>query len=50
MYQFNKVEEALEDLKRGRIIRRGKMKEILSVPRSLPPRKILILWQRMERV
>ena len=54
MNGFDSVEEALEELRNGKIIlermiRTEKMKEILSVQQSLPQQKILILWLPMER-
>lgn len=54
MAAFNTIEEALEDLRRGKIIlvkmmRTEKTKEILFVQRNLQPQKILISWQHMER-
>ena len=51
---FNTVEEALEDLRQGKLIllqmiRTEKTKEILSVRQNLQPQKILILWQSTEK-
>lgn len=55
MFEFNTVEEALEDLKNGKIIlvtddEDREMRGILYVLRSLQQQKILILWQHMEKV
>ena len=50
-YQYNTVEEAIRDLQDGKIILvtddpdRENEGDML----SLQPRKILILWQRMQR-
>ena len=53
MAAFNTIEEALEDLRRGKIILvtddEDREKEILFVQRNLQPQKILISWQHMER-
>ena len=45
MFEFNTVEEAVEDLKAGKIIL-----VISYVPLSLQQQKMLILWQHMEKV
>ena len=55
MFEFNTVEEAVEDLKAGRLyllqmMRTGRMKVISYVPLSLQQQKMLILWQHMEKV
>ena len=51
MFEFNTVEEAVEDLKEGKIMMRtGRMKVISYVPLSLQQQKMLILWQHMEKV
>ena len=50
MFEFNTVEEAVEDLKAGKIMRTGRMKVISYVPLSLQQQKMLILWQHMEKV
>ena len=50
MVTFHTIEEALEDLRRGKIILvTEKMKEILFVQHNLQQQKILISWQHMER-
>ena len=54
MNGFDSVEEALEELRNGKIIlvtmiRTERMKEILSVQQSLPQQKILTLWQLTEK-
>lgn len=54
MFQFNTVEEALEELRNGRVILvtddpTAKMRVILSVRRSLLRQRILILWRRMAK-
>lgn len=55
MFEFNTVEEAVEDLKAGKIIlvtddEDRRMKVISYVPLSLQQQKMLILWQHMEKV
>lgn len=55
MFEFNTVEEAVEDLKAGKIIlvtddEDREMKVISYVPLSLQQQKMLILWQHMEKV
>ena len=54
MYTFAPIEQALEDLRQGKIILATddpdrEMKAISSVPPSLPPRKTLTLWQPMAK-
>lgn len=54
MSQFSTIEEALEELKNGKIILvtddpDRETKVILSVQPSLQRQRILILWQLMER-
>ena len=54
MAAFHKLEEALEDLKKGKIIlvtmmRNGKMKGILSAQHNSQQRKILTLWRPTEK-
>ena len=54
MNGFDSVEEALEELRNGKIIlvtdiRTERMKETLSVQQSLPQQKILTLWQLTEK-
>lgn len=55
MFQFNTIEEALEDLRQGKIIlvtddEDRETKEILSVPPSLPQLKMSISWHLMQKV
>ena len=54
MFEFNTVEEAVEDLKVRlyllQMMRTGRMKVISYVPLSLQQQKMLILWQHMEKV
>ena len=54
MFTYNTIEEALEELRQGRIIlvrmmRTVKMKEISFVPPSLLLRKTSTSWQRMGK-
>jgi hypothetical protein len=52
MQEFNTVDEALNDIKNGKIIMvilTGKMKVILYVRQNMPLQKMLILWQPMEK-
>ena len=46
-YQYNTVEEAIRDLQDGKIILVTDDPDRVLL--SLQPRKILILWQRMQR-
>ena len=52
MFEFNTVEEAVEDLKAGKIIlvTDDEDRENSYVPLSLQQQKMLILWQHMEKV
>ena len=47
MFHFSTVEEALDSLRKGRIIlvTDDEMRAILSVPPSMPPRKMSISWR-----
>ena len=51
MNGFDSVEEALEELRNGKIIlvTDDPDREILSVQQSLPQQKILTLWQLTEK-
>ena len=52
MKEFNTIEEALEDLRKGKIIlvTDDPEKEILFVQQNLRRQKISTLWQHMEKV
>ncbi len=54
MIQFHTIEEALEDLRKGRVIlvtddETGKTRGISSVRPSLPPRPTSISWRPMGK-
>lgn len=54
MFEFSTIEQALEDLRQGKIILVrmipiAKTKEILSVRRNLPLQKMSTSWRYMER-